>query len=91
MQIWGVELKHPSPRELAIATAIILAYLVVWVIATGAAPRFPDLAAIAIGAVAASFGLSPGKGWRACILLLIVSFVAYCLVLVLVGLLSKQI
>lgn len=88
MQIWGVELKHPSPRELAIATAIILAYLVVWLIATGAAPRFPDLAAIAIGAIAASFGLSPGKGWRACILLLIVSAITFILVQVLLGILA---
>jgi hypothetical protein len=88
VQIWGVELKHPSPRELAIATAIILAYLVVWLIATGAAPRFPDLAAIAIGAIAASFGLSPGKGWRACILLLIVSAITFILVQVLLGILA---
>ncbi|MBA1306132.1 MULTISPECIES: hypothetical protein [Bacteria] len=50
--------------------------------------NLPGLVPVAIGAIAASFGLNPGNGWRACILLLIVSAITFVLIQVLLGLLA---
>ncbi|MBA1265443.1 hypothetical protein LNN35_20775 [Pseudomonas stutzeri] len=93
MQIWGVDIKHPSPKDLAIATAMILAYALFCLIVPesggdDAGRNLPGLVPVAIGAIAASFGLNPGNGWRACILLLIVSAITFVLIQVLLGLLA---
>lgn len=90
MKLWGIQIKHPTPKDLTIATAIILTFVVVSQLMpesgdAGSRHHFPGLLAVAIGAIAASFGLSPAKGWRACVLLVVISVITYTAFQLLVG------
>ncbi len=85
MHLFGVVIKHPSPRDLGLATFIILMFLVVSLTmsAVNDAPLgglFPSLAAVSAGVISASFGVSPAKGPRACVLLVVISVVCYATV-----------
>lgn len=81
MNLFGVEIKHPSPKELGLATFIIVMFLVFNLLnGERADSLFPTLAAVSAGAISASFGISPAKGWRACVLLLVISVISYTVV-----------
>lgn len=91
MKLFGIELSHPSPRNLAVAAIIILMFLAINLVMPATNDDrldrlFPDLAAIAIGAISASFGINPIKGWRECALLLAISMTGF----VVVRLLTRQ-
>ncbi|HCF3018607.1 TPA: hypothetical protein NIB55_005877 [Pseudomonas aeruginosa] len=85
MKLFGVEIKHPSPRELGLVTFIILMFLAVNLVMSeiNDAPLdslFPGLAAVSAGAISTSFGISPTKGWRACVLLFAIATITYTVV-----------
>ncbi len=90
MNLFGIEIKHPTPRDLGLATFIILMYLAFNLAMSavndeGIDGLFPNLAAVSSGAISASFGISPAKGWRACLLLFAIATITYTVVLLLTG------
>jgi len=90
MKLLGVEISHPSPRNLGLAVFIILMFLVINLVLSASKDDsldslFPSLAAVSIGAISASFGISPAKGWRACVLLFFISAISFVVVLFLTG------
>jgi len=86
MNLFGVEIKHPSPKELGLATFIIMMFLVFSLLnGERADSLFPSLAAVSAGVISASFGISPGKGGRACVLLLVIATISYTFMRMLTG------
>jgi hypothetical protein len=88
--IFGVKVDHPTPQKLGLATAIILGFLLFSLAgsALGIRPSgdiFPMLAGVATSVIAAAFGISPMGGWRACVLLMLISLVAYAGVVLVTG------
>lgn len=90
MKIFGVEVKHPSPSQLGLATTIIVSFFLINVVAAYFDGRaintaFPMVAAVSAGIISTACGISPVGGWRACTLLFVLSLVAYIAVLVITG------
>lgn len=91
MRLFGVEIKHPSPKELGIAAFVIFVFLAISLGISAingqtAVNLFPSLVAVTSGAVSASFGISPAKGWRACLMLIAIGTICYAIVTVLMKL-----
>ncbi|WP_417447057.1 hypothetical protein [Kangiella sp.] len=90
MNLFGIEVKHPSPRGLGLATLIILTFLAINLLLSAINDSsidklFPSLAAVSAGAISASFGISPAKGWRACLMLFVIATISFTVVQVLTG------
>lgn len=90
MTLFGIEIKHPTPRELGLATFIIMMFLAVNLVMSALNGEaidglFPSLAAVSAGVLSASFGISPAKGWRACLLLFVIAAISYMVVMILTG------
>lgn len=90
MNLFGVKIKSPTPRDLGLATFIILMFLVTNLVMAVINDEtikglFPSLAAVSAGALSAACGVSPFRGWRACVLLLVISAVCYAAVQMLTG------
>lgn len=90
MNLFGIEIKHPSPKGLGLATLIILTFLAINLLMSAINDSsidrlFPSLAAVSAGAISASFGISPAKGWRACMLLFAIATISFMVVQMLTG------
>lgn len=90
MNLFGIEIKHPSPKGLGLATLIILTFLAINLLMSAIEGSsidrlFPSLAAVSAGAISASFGISPAKGWRACLLLFAIATISFMVVQMLTG------
>ena len=85
MNIFGVEVNFPSLKELMLATFSIIALLafslILGAMNGGSIGHFlPGLAAVSTGILSATFGVSPSKGWRACVFLLVIGSFVFLLV-----------
>lgn len=90
MKLLAVEIKNPTPRDLGLATFIILMFLATNLVMAvindeSIEGLFPSLAAVSAGAISAACGVSPFRGWRACVLLLVISAACYAAVQMLTG------
>jgi hypothetical protein len=87
MMIFGINLKHPSTKELTLITCVMIFYTVLflWVF-----PYFQFeqgksihviLMALFIGILSSSFGINASKGWNHVLLLLIISLILWLFII----------
>ena len=86
MTFFGIEIKHPSTSELALAALfiVIVAGMGVLLYSQGivaAQTIWPTVAAVTTGTLLSAFGVSlASHGWRAAVLMVAVGSIIYLLV-----------
>ena len=86
MTFFGIEIKHPSPGELALAAffLVIVAGIGVFLNSQGFVPAqtiWPTVAVVASGTLLSAFGVSlAAHGWRAAVVMIAVGSIVYLLV-----------
>ena len=86
MTFFGIEIKHPSPGELALAALFIALVAVIGGLLNiqgivAAQTIWPTVAPVATGTLLSAFGVSlASHGWRAAVVMVAVGSIIYLLV-----------
>ena len=85
MTFWGMEIRHPQPRDLALAALCVVVFAIIGVVLVAigmlrAESVWPMVLALSTGAILAAFGISVARhGLRAIVVIAVVGAVGFAL------------